>query len=94
MNLSKTIVNLANAYDETIWSNFSKCFPEVTVNTDNLGLLPKDILNVLIELLGIEQTKEWIRKKLNALDNNSAIELLSSDIGTKALKMFILSMPN
>ena len=54
----------------------------------------KDILNVLIALLGVEQTSVWINKKISDLDNNSVIELVNNDIGRKAVKMFVLSMPN
>lgn len=94
MNLTKTIIELANAYNETMWHNYASCFKEVTVDRDGLDVVPRDILNVLIALLGVDQTSVWINKKISDLDNNSVIELVNNDIGRKAVKMFVLSMPN
>lgn len=94
MNLTKTIIELANAYNEIIWYNYASCFKEVDVDRDELDVVPRDVLNVLIALLGVEQTSVWINKKISGLDNNSIIELINNDIGRKAVKMFILSMPN
>jgi len=47
---------------------------------------------VLVGLLGIEQVKEWVCTPLERLDNQIIKELIKTDTGLKAAKMFILSM--
>ena len=94
MNLTEEIKKLAEAYNELLWNNFEKCFQPVEINDEILKIIPKDILNVLVTLLGIDETKVWVCRNLKALDNNTVQELVKSEIGVKALKMFILSMPN
>ena len=90
MNITKNIIELANAYNEKLWKQFSGLFPNS--NTEIEGL-PKDITNVLCVLIGTEETKKWIKFDLELLDGNSISELVTTDIGTKAVKMFVLTLP-
>lgn len=77
-------------YNDKKWDDFSKCF-----NNTNVFLkgIPKDIINVLVQILGIEESKIWINKPLTALDGKRAIDLVKSTIVCNALKAFIMRIP-
>ena len=94
MNITKTISALSTAYDEKNWLNFVNSFKEIPVQSEILDAIPRDIRRVLINLLGLKESEEWIIKKLKALDNNSVLDLISSEVGIKAVKMYIITMPN
>lgn len=89
-----TIDSFANAYNEKMWNNFSMCFSVVTKKTDFMVGIPDDILAALVGILGENAIEQWLNSELKLLDDNKAIDLLKSEKGVKALKMFILSMPN
>lgn len=86
------IVSLAKAYDEVLWSDFVSCFPKVEVNDVILKGIPNDIVSVLVALMGNEEAKAWVCKPLERLDNQMVRDLVKSDTGLKATKMFVLSM--
>jgi len=88
------VTRFAAAFNEETWSNFSKCFPKISSKSITLSSLPEDVVSALIGLIGEEQVKEWINSEFEELDNMKAIELIESEEGLKALKMFILSMPS
>jgi hypothetical protein len=64
VHLTKTIIDLSNSYDESMWRNYSECFRDKLVNDEDLRILPRDILIALVGLLGIDETKIWIKKEL------------------------------
>ena len=84
----------ANEYNEANWKKFSNCFKEYTDLDDCFEVIPKDIVNVLIGLLGVEESKEWIKKNLKQLDFMTVVELSKTEKGLNALKAFIMRMPN
>ena len=86
------IIKLAKAYTEELWSDFANLFPQVNTDDAVLKEMPNDVVNVLVGLLGIEQVKEWVCTPLERLDNQIIKELIKTDTGLKAAKMFILSM--
>lgn len=86
------IVKLANAYTEEYWSNFATLFPIVNTDDDLLKEIPADVFSVLAGLLGIGQVKEWVSTPLERLDNQIIKDLIKTETGLKAAKMFILSM--
>lgn len=88
------VTRFAAAFNEETWNNFSKCFPRISSKSNTLTSLPEDVVSALIGLIGEEQVKEWINSELEDLDNMKGIELVKSEEGLKALKMFILSMPS
>ncbi len=89
-----TIDLLANAYNEKLWSNFEQCFPRIKQKTSVMMGIPDDILAALVAILGENSIEQWLNTELKLLDNNKAIDLMKSEKDIKALKMFILSMPN
>lgn len=85
---------LSSAYNEKIWNNFAQCFPSIKNKTDVMLGIPDDILSALVGVLGETAFEQWLNNEIKLLDNNKAIDLLKTEKGTKALKMFILSIPN
>lgn len=88
------VTRFATAFKEETWRNFSKCIPKINSRSNTLSSVPEDVVSALISLIGEEQASEWINSELEDLDNMKAIELIKSEEGLKALKMFILSMPS
>lgn len=88
------VKKLANAYKEKYWNDFFKCFPTITAKNEILINVPNDILSALIGLIGEEQVEQWMNYKFEDLDNMKPIDLVKTNEGLKALKMYILSMPN
>jgi len=89
-----TIDSLANAYNEKLWNNFAKCFPSINKKIDIMSGVPDDVVSVLVGILGESAIEQWLNSELKLLENSKAIDLLKSEKGIKALKMFLLSMPN
>lgn len=83
----------ANEYNDSNWRDFSKCFSSSNL-TDNFNGIPNDIINALAGLLGEDECKVWVRKKLDGMGSFSAVELSKTEEGLKALKSFIMRMPN
>jgi|BioPla2DNA2_1021312.scaffolds.fasta_scaffold126746_1 hypothetical protein len=92
--MGNEINELADSYNVEIWNNFAKCFKAVEVQDDILKKVPQDIVNVIVGLLGYDQAKKWVLERIPDLDNYSVIDLATNEKGIKALKMFVLSMPN
>ncbi len=88
-----SIMELYNAYNDDLWKIYAKSFKEVSEKIGNLDKIPQDILNVLVGLLGLEEANVWIKTEIKELDNNIILDLIKTEIGIKALKMFLLSMP-
>lgn len=88
------IIELSAAYDDVLWTKFANDFETVTTRTGNLETVPQAILNVLVGLLGERTADMWIGKEVTYLDNTVGLELLNTEMGIKALKMFLLTMPN
>jgi len=92
--MRETINNLTNIYNETMWNKFAKCFHDFETDDEILNKVPSDIVNVLVHILGYEQSKKWVAEKIPDLDYNTVIDLVKSEKGIKAVKMYVLSMPN
>jgi len=84
----------SNAYKDEYWNNFAKCFPRTEPQNKALSTIPEDVLSSLIGLIGEEQIERWVNSEIEDLDNIKPIDLIESEEGLKALKMFILSMPS
>jgi hypothetical protein len=84
----------AKEYNEENWKAFSNCFSNVIIsNTSNLKV-PIDILKCLVGLLGEESALKWIELKFEQLEGKTAVELSQNETYVKALKAFIMRMPN
>ena len=85
------IDSLATQFKEETWNKFAK-----TVEPSELKVegIPQDIVNVLVFTLGTEdEAKEWLQTPFPNFNNKTALELLKTEKGTKALKLFILRIP-
>ena len=71
---------------------FCNFFANIHISGNEFVGIPKDIARALIGLMGKEEAKLWILRPLERLDNNIMIDLVKTDLGIKAAKMFILSM--
>ncbi|OPZ90496.1 MAG: hypothetical protein BWY74_02308 [Firmicutes bacterium ADurb.Bin419] len=92
--MGEEINKLADAYNVEMWNNFANCFKVVEVQGDILKKVPQDIVNVIVGLLGYEQAKRWVLEEIPDLDNYSVINLVANETGIKAVRMFVLTMPN
>lgn len=88
------VIKFSNAYKDEFWNKFIKCFPRTVPQNKALSTIPEDVLASLIGLIGEEQIERWINCEIEDLDNIRPIDLIESEEGLKALKMFILSMPS
>ena len=82
---------LVNEYDEKSWIEFVDCFGNYDVKVDGV---PQNIINVIVGLLGEDAGIEWLQKPLNQFNEKPVLDLLNDENGEKALKAFIMRMPN
>jgi len=94
VKITETIDKLADAYNDVMWNKYSNCFQKVQTKDEILCKVPNDIINVLVYILGYDQAKNWILQEIPELDDQIVVELVKSQRGIKAVKMFVLSMPN
>lgn len=92
--IKTNIFKFADSYKDEYWNKFYRCFPVIISNKNTFSNIPSDILSSLIGLIGEEQVENWMNSEFEELDNMKPIDLLKTDNGVKALKMYILSMPN
>ena len=94
MNKDEGISFFAGIYKDDSWKRYSNNFLGVDIPNDLEDILPKDVLQPLLYLLGEEYVYKWIKFKFSCIDNMTPIELANSEEGLKALKAFIMRMPN
>lgn len=82
---------LANEYNEDGWNVFANCFEDLNIRIEGI---PQDIVNSVLTILGSEDGYNWLHKPLHKFNGKSAIELLKTSEGNKALKAFIMRLPN
>ena len=56
--------------------------------------MPQEIVNAIFTILGDAIGYDWLHKPLHNFDGKSAVELLKTEKGEKALKAFIMRLPN
>jgi len=81
-------------FNEKNWQRFSSCFKEQEDIDSEFRKIPTDIFKTIVGLLGEESGKNWCKRNLNQLDSKTVFELVDSEQGIKALKAFLLRMPN
>ena len=82
---------LVEEYSEKNWRNYSSCFVDVDTRIDGV---PQDIVNAVITILGETAGCKWLSTPLRKLNGKTAIELAQTDEGRKALKSYIMRLPN
>ena len=80
-----------NEYKEDEWDAFTNCFDELDICIEGI---PHDIVNSVLTILGSEDGYNWLHKPLHKFNGKSAMELLKTSDGTKALKALIMRLPN
>ena len=80
-----------NEYEEEAWNRFASCFEDVNIQINGV---PQEIVNVIFNILGDNTGYDWLHKSLHKFDGKSAIEVLKTKKGEKALKAFIMRLPN
>lgn len=81
----------AEEYDAHNWNEFVKCFNEIDVEIEGL---PQDIVNVVLNLLGHEMGYKWLNEPFHKFDDKTALELMEISAGERALKAYIMRLPN
>lgn len=82
---------LSNEYNEDNWIEYARCFEEADIHIKGI---PQDIINAVVTILGAEVGYNWLRSPVHKLGGKNAIELLKTPKGEKALKAFIMRLPN
>ncbi len=77
-------------YNDIAWTDFANCFNNADISIKGV---PQDIINVIYSLIG-DNRVAWLSTPLHQFDGKTALDLLSSEKGEKALKAFIMRMPN
>lgn len=78
-------------YEEEAWNRFANCFENVNVQVDGV---PQEIVNVVFTILGNVTGYDWLHTPLHKFNGKSAVELVKTEKGEKALKAFIMRLPN
>ena len=94
MNKDVGVDYFANEYNEEHWKDYNQGFKPIDIPANLLNTLPEDIIRPLIYLLGYDYTSKWITMRFEDLDNQTPLELSKTKKGIKALKAFIMRMPN
>ncbi|MBR6384432.1 MAG: DUF2384 domain-containing protein [Lachnospiraceae bacterium] len=76
-------------YSDKKWNNYMSYIKSSHIKIKGI---PQDVADALYHTLG-NGMKEWINRPISALDGKTAVQLLASSDGTKALKAFIMRMP-
>lgn len=77
-------------YNDDDWTDFARCFDKVDIEIKGV---PQDVINVIYYIIG-ESWSEWLKTPLHKFDGKTALDLLLSKKGEKALKAFIMRIPN
>ncbi len=77
-------------YNDDDWTDFANSFSSVDVIIEGV---PQDVINAVYSIIG-ENGDEWLKSPLRKFDGKTALDLLLSEKGEKALKAFIMRMPN
>ena len=85
------LVFFANEYVEEDWKTYVKCFD--TVNTTIDGI-PQDIVNAVLTVLGPVTGLSWLKSPLSTFNGKTVAELVLTEKGEKAIKAFIMRLPN
>lgn len=81
----------ANEYEEDDWNTYVNCFDKLNISIEGI---PQDIVNVVLTILGDDAGYRWIHTPLNKFNGKNALDLLKTSEGEKALKAFIMRLPN
>ena len=76
-------------YSDKKWESFKRYVKKSNIKIKGV---PQDIVDATYHALG-EGTKEWLQRPLSVFGGKTAMELLKSDKGSKALKSFIMRLP-
>jgi len=80
-----------NEYEDEAWNSYASCFETVDAQIDGV---PQEIVNAVYAILGERTGYDWLHIPLHNFNGKSAIELLKTEKGEKALKAFIMRLPN
>jgi len=78
-------------YEDESWNRYASCFEKL--NTQIEGV-PQDIVNAVLTILGETEGYDWLHTPLRKFEGKSAVELAKTEKGQKALKAFIMRLPN
>lgn len=81
----------SNEYNEEMWINYTRLFKEANINIKGI---PQDIVNVVMTILGDDAGYKWLHTPFEKFNGKNALELLETPKGERALKAFIIRLPN
>lgn len=78
-------------YEAEAWNRYASCFEDVNTKIEGV---PQEIVNAVCTILGEVAGKDWLYQPLHKFNGKSALELIKTEKGEKALKAFIMRLPN
>lgn len=78
-------------YNDEAWNRYASCFEDVNTKIDGV---PQEIVNAVCTILGDDMGQVWLHQPLHKFNGKSALELIRTEKGEKALKAFIMRLPN
>lgn len=81
----------ANEYKDEEWNKYIKCFDKLNISMEEV---PQDIVDVVLTILGSDVGYNWLHTPLRKFDGKKALDLLKTPKGEKALKAYIMRLPN
>lgn len=80
-----------NEYKEEKWNKFVSCFDELDIHIEGV---PQNVVNAVLTILGNDAGYNWLHTPLHKFNGRSALDLIKTPKGEKALKAFIMRLPN
>ncbi|MBD5134544.1 MAG: DUF2384 domain-containing protein [Lachnospiraceae bacterium] len=81
----------AREYKEDEWNKYVKCFDKLNIYIEKV---PQDIVDVVLTILGNDEGYNWLHAPLHKFDGRNALDLLKTQKGERALKAYIMRLPN
>lgn len=81
----------AGEYKEEEWNKYAKCFDKLNIYIEGI---PQDIVDVVLTILGSDVGYNWLYAPLHKFDGKNALDLLKTPKGERALKAYIMRLPN
>lgn len=78
-------------YNDEQWINYARCFEESNIHIEEI---PQDIVNAVVTILGDDVGYNWLHTSLHKFGGKNAVELLRTPKGERALKAYIMRLPN
>lgn len=81
----------ASEYKEEEWNKYAKCFDKLNVYIEGVQ---QDIVDAVLAILGSDEGYNLLHTPLHKFLGKSALDLVKTIKGERALKAYIMRLPN